>query len=386
MTTVVQPSVSQTADAVAPRRRRPRVVHLVPALFGERGVTGGAERYAFELARHMADVVPTTLLSFADADIDERAGALRVRALGRPWHVRGQRTNPFSLRLLGALRGADVVHCHQQHVLASSVAAIASRLAGRRVFVSDLGGGGWDLSAYVSTDRWYHGHLHISAYSRAVFGHGALDRARVIYGGVDGARFSPDPATPKSGRVLFVGRVLPHKGVDDLVAALPSALGLDVVGRVTDERFGARLRELARGKDVRFHHDVDDAGLLRWYRQALCIVLPSVYRAYDGSTSRVPELLGQTLLEGMACGLPAVCTDVASMPEIVTHRETGFVVPANDPGTMGARLSELAADPARAAAMGTRARADVLDRFSWARVVERCLHAYAGEPFLRRDR
>ena len=248
------------------------------------------------------------------------------------------------------------------------------------MFVSDLGGGGWDISGYVSTDRWYHGHLHISAYSRRVFGHEQMARARVIYGGVDGERYSPDARVARSGRVLYVGRVLPHKGVDDLVAALPPGLGLDIVGRVTDERFGLHLRTLADGKDVRFRHDVADDGLVRAYREALCIVLPSVYRAYDGSTSNVPELLGQTLLEGMACGLPAVCTDVASMPEIVTHGETGFVVPPNDPATLGARLAELAADPARAEAMGRRARADVLERFSWKRVVDRCLRAYAGQP------
>ena len=45
-----------------------RVLHIVPALFGadRGGLTGGAERFALELARHMADVVPTRLLSFGD--------------------------------------------------------------------------------------------------------------------------------------------------------------------------------------------------------------------------------------------------------------------------------------------------------------------------------
>ena len=67
----------------------------------------------------MADVVPTTLVAFGDADADDTVGPLRVRTLGRPWYVRGQRSNPVSRRLLGALAGADVVHCHQQHVLAT---------------------------------------------------------------------------------------------------------------------------------------------------------------------------------------------------------------------------------------------------------------------------
>lgn len=139
-----------------------KVAHLIPALFGADGIIGGAERYAFELARHMAAHVPTTLVTFGDEDREETIDTLRVRVIGRPWYVRGQRTNPFSFGLFSALRSADIVHCHQQHVLASSLVALWCRATGRRVFVSELGGGGWDISAYVSTNGWYAGHLHLS--------------------------------------------------------------------------------------------------------------------------------------------------------------------------------------------------------------------------------
>src|SRR5260370_36229604 len=121
----------------------PRVLHIVPALFcaGD-GILGGAERYALELARHMADEVPTTLLTFGHEERHETIGQLRVRAIGNPWYVRGQRTNPISLSLVSELRKADVIHCHQQHVLASSLAALTCKLTGRLIFVSDLGAAG----------------------------------------------------------------------------------------------------------------------------------------------------------------------------------------------------------------------------------------------------
>src|SRR5947208_13968276 len=98
----------------------PRVLHIVPALFGAAGggLTGGAERFALELARHMADVVPTRLLSFGDEARRETIGRLPVRVAGPAWYVRGQRSNPLSAALVGEIRQADVVHCHQQHVLA----------------------------------------------------------------------------------------------------------------------------------------------------------------------------------------------------------------------------------------------------------------------------
>src|SRR5450755_4657700 len=158
-----------------------KVVHIVPALFNSsKGILGGAERYALELARHMADVTPTELVTFGDKNSTEQIDNLEVKVLGRARYVRGQRTNPFAPALIPAILSAGIVHCHQQHVVASSLAAALRRMTGRRVFVSDLGGGGWDISSYCSTDNWYHGHLHISQYSRAISGHSSNPRSHVI--------------------------------------------------------------------------------------------------------------------------------------------------------------------------------------------------------------
>src|SRR3954466_13881808 len=105
---------------------QPKVLHIVPALFGAKGVLGGAERYTLELARYMADATPTRLLTFGDESRTERIGNLEVRVIGNPWYVRGQRSNPFSAAIFSEIKRADVVHCHQQHILASSMAAAFS--------------------------------------------------------------------------------------------------------------------------------------------------------------------------------------------------------------------------------------------------------------------
>jgi glycosyltransferase involved in cell wall biosynthesis len=357
--------------------KAPRVVHMVPALFGSTGVVGGAERYALELARHMAVRVPTTLLTFGKEKHEERVGALRIKVLGPALHVRRQPYNPFAIGMIPAVLRADVIHCHQQHVLASSVAAIVGRLRGRRVFVSDLGGGGWDLSAYVSTERWYHGHLHISEYSRRVSGQLEKPWAHLIYGGVDVAKFHP--ALRRAGAshpVLYVGRLLPHKGVSDLVEAAAPEMHVELIGRPYDEPYLDVLRRMSAGKRVTFRFDCSDDDIVAAYQQALCIVLPSVYRSPYGGETAVPELLGQTLLEGMACGIPAICTNVASMPEVVEDGVTGFVVPPNDPPSLRAKLNWLADHPEAAAKMGAASRQRVLDRFTWDRVVDRCLDIY----------
>ena len=238
-----------------------RVAHVVPALFGPDGIVGGAERYAFELARHMAARVPTTLVTFGERNRHETVGSLEVHVLGNPWYVRGQRTNPFHPRLFTALSGAEIVHCHQQHIVMSSAAALWCRTRRRRVFVSELGGGGWDVSAYVSTDGWFHGHLHLSDYSRRICRHEHLATAQVIGGGVDGDKFSPDSSVVRDGGALFVGRILPHKGIDHLIRGLPPGMLLTIAGPRPDGDTAGTLANLAVGRNVSFKHGLDDDGI-----------------------------------------------------------------------------------------------------------------------------
>jgi len=339
----------------------------------EDGVLGGAERYAFELARTMAERVPTALLTFGVRPALSRLGSLEV-IVERGWAVRGQRANPWHPAIAKWVARADIVHCHQTHVLASSTAAAIGRLLGRPVFVTELGGGGFDISAYWDTTRWYSGHLHISQYSRHIYGHAELDRAVVIGGGVDTEKFSPDRSVKREG-VLFVGRILPHKGINYLVDAI-DADSLRIIGMPYGAAFFAELQRLAQGKRVRFEHGLDDSRLVSAYRGARVLVLPSVYKTLYGDFTTVPELLGQTLLEAMACETPVICTNVASMPEVVEDGKCGFVVPPNDPAALAERLRWLREHPDEAKQMGRAGRKRVLALFTWPAVVARCLERY----------
>jgi glycosyltransferase involved in cell wall biosynthesis len=90
----------------------------------------------------------------------------------------------------------------------------------------------------------------------------------------------------------------------------------------------------------------------------------------------MPELLGQTLLEAMACGTPVICTRAGSMPEVVEDGSTGFIIEPGDRAALRERLRWLLEHPDAAARMGIEGRRVVLERFQWTRVVERCLDAY----------
>ena len=160
-------------------------MHIMPAVFGTRGVLGGGERYAYELARAMSRRTPTRVVSFGDSEHRWRDGDLEGRLLPRTRYVQGSRFNPISPDLTAEILQADVVHCHQKNILASSLSALFSRLAGRTVVVTDHGGGGLDFSWYMSTDRFFHRHLHVSAFSQRAAGQRPSSRSSVILGGVD---------------------------------------------------------------------------------------------------------------------------------------------------------------------------------------------------------
>ena len=353
-----------------------KVLHVIPALFDDQDrVAGGAERYALELARHMGNRVPTRLLTFGPTDRTIHHDGLPIRILGGAHYLNGHPFDPVHQAMLEEFAAAEVIHCHQ-HWAGGRIAAAFGRLSAKRVFWTDHGGGAWDFTARLHLERFVTGHLHVSEFSRRMTELGG--HHEVILGGVDADKFSPSdtPESVPGRRALFVGRILPHKGVDYLIESLPPGVGLDVAGPALNTGFLAELGTLADGKDVRFHHDWDDAKLVIAYRESLCVVLPSVHRDRHGGFTPVPELLGQTLLEAMACGRPAIATSVGGMPEVVRDGATGFVVPPNDSTALNERLRRLARDPAETDRMGTEARAWVESQFLWPVVVDRCLAAY----------
>jgi glycosyltransferase involved in cell wall biosynthesis len=209
-----------------------------------------------------------------------------------------------------------------------------------------------------------------------IAGHQGQPWSHVIYGGVDPIKFSPSPEHRESNVIVYVGRLLAHKGINYLIEALPENLCLRIIGNAYNSEYFDLLKNLAKGKNVKFETDCDDPTIVRAYQDALCVVLPSVYRDYYGKETKVPELLGQTLLEGMASGVPVICTDVASMPEIVSDSVTGFVVPPNDPEALRNKLSWLGDHPKETHQMGQAARQSILDRFNWASVARKCIEIY----------
>lgn len=359
-----------------------RVLHIVPTYFDVSSIIGGAERYTWELAKAMAPSAQVTLLTFGPRAFERERDGVRMVCLKHWGGVKHSlMPDPVRWSFFNAIRQADVVHCHQVDVMSTNVAVLAASAMRRPVFVTDLGGGYARMpSQRFSIMRRATAYLLISEYSRQLWLQrpewrrpGTMD---VIYGGVDTEHFSPG-GTKDPSMVVFVGRLVAHKGVDRLIDAVGPGQRLHVIGRPYDQAYLAHLRELARDKNVVFEHDASDADLVERYRRAAVSVLPSVATDYQGAVTEHPELFGLAAAEAMACGTAAIVTNVASLPEVVTDGETGFVVSPEHPEELGRRIRELCQDPPLAARMGAAARRRVLDRFTWRATADRCFAAYA---------
>ena len=98
------------------------------------------------------------------------------------------------------------------------------------------------------------------------------------------------------------------------------------------------------------------------------------------STSQF-EGMPNAVLEAMSSGLPVIATRVSGSEELISDFETGFLVPLDDAGAMAARLHEVLSDKSLRQQLGQRARAFVIDGFSFERMVTE--HNDAYETVLR---
>ena len=159
-------------------------------------------------------------------------------------------------------------------------------------------------------------------------------------------------------RVLFVGRLVPYKGVDVLIDAMASVQATCLI--IGDGPLRASLESHAASRGVssrvRFLGGVSDADLAAHLHACDLFVLPSVTRQ---------ETFGVVQLEAMACGRPVVSTDLETgVPWVNQHETTGLVVRPGDAAALAAALTRLSGDPALRERFGAAGRARVASQFT----------------------
>ena len=352
---------------------RADIVQVSPTFFGPGGMVGGGERYPLELSRALSTRASTRLVTFGPEARRLRVGPLKIHVLPTRSFYASSEVNPLSELLPLELVDAKVIHNHQYESVVTNLSIVLARLAGKRVYVTEHGGRGRNFARKYRLGKLVSRNLPVSRYSAADYPQ--LKRTTVIYGGVDTNRYRPSVTEPRTRTALFVGRVIPMKGVDVLVQAVAPSMPLTIIGPAYNAGYMSELQRLAIGKAVTFRPPPCEDDLIEAFQTARAVVLPSVYESAYGPRERA-ELFPLVLLEAMACGTPVVCSRAGGMPELVEDGVNGFVVEQHDETGLHDRIQQLLADDRLWREMSRNALDTVRARFTWPLVAERCLQAY----------
>ncbi|HVQ16892.1 MAG TPA: glycosyltransferase [Vicinamibacterales bacterium] len=337
------------------------VVHVVASLD-----IGGLERVVFDLVTHAdrSRVTPRVVCLEHTGDLAPRFVAAGVRVDCLP------RTTGMTRRILRLARflrdsGADVMHAH--NVKAHLHGALAARLAGVPVAVSTKHGRNFPTSSLSRAANRLACNLcsdlvgvsnDCAAIWRDIESADA-SKVSVVTNGIDLDAFPLWSGTHDDPpRAVSVARLSTVKDPFTLLEATRRVVDhqpgfrLDLVGdgplRAEVE---AAIRQLRLSDAVRVLGNVDDVGAT--LRGASFFVL--------ASTS---EGISLTLLEAMATGLPVVATRVGGTPEVVSHGETGLLVPPRSPEQLAHAMLWLSRRPDIRRRMGCESRRRVEGMFN----------------------
>lgn len=351
-------------------------------------VSGGMERVLQLLCEHERHVVTSRVLvaHTGRRTLRETVGGIPVIRAGTWMNVGSVAIPPAMPRLLRR-EDPDVIVIHEPNPVGLLAYALA-RPSARLVI--------WFHAEVVRDPRKY------ALFYRPWFAHAMRRASRVIVAtppmasaaqlqgydvpvsvipyGVEMSRLQPGPAVLRRAQqlrgehpgplVLFVGRLVPYKGLDVLIRAMASVEGRLIL--VGDGPQRDALERLARDSGVRervvFAGEVSEEDLVAWYHACDLFTLPSVTRA---------EAFGMVQVEAMACGRPVVSTNLPTgVPWVNRHGETGLVVEPGEVGALSAAIQRLIGDPDLRARLGDGGRRRVEVEFTAAGMAARAAGVY----------
>ena len=172
--------------------------------------------------------------------------------------------------------------------------------------------------------------------------------------------------------ILFMGRLVYEKGVQNLIAAMPKVLASYHDAKLVIAGKGGMLDELKAQADylgisnkVYFAGYMNGKDVERMYKAADISVFPSTY-----------EPFGIVALEGMLSGTPVVVSDVGGLNEIVQHGENGMKSYAGNPNSLADSIVSLLYDPALCMKVAKNAKAKVRAEYNWQKIAQDTHFAY----------
>lgn len=174
----------------------------------------------------------------------------------------------------------------------------------------------------------------------------------------------------KQVKILYIGRIIPQKGVHIAISAmgyLVNRLGVnnihfDLFGNGSDayiEKLKNLINNLKIGNHIKFHGKVDRNQLLKIYKDYDLFLLPSTFR----------EPFGVVLIEAMSQGVPIVATDTGGIPEVITHELNGLLVSPEDSIKMAEAVKRLIDNPLLAQEISNNGIKIVRKKFNQNRII-----------------
>jgi glycosyltransferase involved in cell wall biosynthesis len=169
-------------------------------------------------------------------------------------------------------------------------------------------------------------------------------------------------------RVIFVGQIVPRKGVHYLLEAF-HRLSMDdmellLVGHLDETMAPIVHAAVERDARIRIVDNVPKAELQRLYSTAAVLVLPSLADSW-----------GLVVLEAMACGLPVIVSENSGSSEVVSEGVNGFVVPIRDVDAIEEKLDYLYIHSGALQQMGQAAH-ETVKHYTWQCYGQRLIQYY----------
>jgi glycosyltransferase involved in cell wall biosynthesis len=189
-------------------------------------------------------------------------------------------------------------------------------------------------------------------------------------------RASPQPSalSPQPFTVGYLGRLVPEKGVLDLVAALPGLpehIRLRLIGDgVLRPQIVARAAALGVSARVELRPAVGSTEVPAALAGLDLLVLPS------RTTASWKEQFGRVLIEAMSCGVPVLGSSSGEIPHVIG--EVGLIFPEGDMSALRQAITRVAADEALRDDLARQGRARILAEFTQSAIARRHVEVYAA--------
>ncbi|BAI60215.1 putative glycosyltransferase [Methanocella paludicola SANAE] len=379
-------------------------VCLVNALFHP--FSGGIEKHMYELSRELVrQGVDVTVVTGRINGLPEREDIDGVDVRRVPCRaVRAPLIYPpplvlsplfyFRLGRLDDELGFDIIHLHNRFFIDFNMASVYARLKNkpfvmtahnpRPKHVASAAGtlgvaydwliGRWP---FILADRV----IAVSDWTKHDIAKYGVDKSKIvtIHNGINVDSYRPrgggrarERYGVRGNMLLFVGRMVPQKGIGYLLEAMPCVLRthpgtkLVLVGRGSlCDGLRRRARELGLDGNAVFSGYVEEDELKEAYGACDLFILPSTV-----------EPFGIVVAEAMASGKPVVCTDSGGVREIVDDGSSGFVVPPGSPEALAEKINTLLSDARLRADMGLKGREAAERRLDWKLIAEKTKRVY----------